>query len=267
MLASEPTFAKPVSFTTGSMSRNNEFNSLEISRLTIPTVSTHIKSNNAEPSADSKSTNRVSLALSVSPDLNSVSHFSNSNLGMSIGFGAIYRITPHLSITTGLGYSKKEYSAMPYEYKAPWATSNAGKYAKSIDADCRVLDVPVSLNYTISNSNKRALFVSAGLSSYFMLNEKYILRGTSQSGYPQKTDPSYSYKNENNHLFSVVNLSVGMSRPLNKNTSIVIQPYVKLPYTGIGQGKVNLQSTGINFQLQFNFPRKIKLDSPSDVAQ
>ena len=261
------TLAKPVNLVNTIKLENSALNTPEITDLNIlPEI---IKAENiSKITSDFKNNSRLSLALSISPDVNSVSRFSNSNFGTSIGLGAAYNFTSRLSIKAGIGYSKKVYSAMPYEYNAPWAASSAGKYAKAIEADCRVLDIPMNFNYTFSNSPKRSFFASAGLSSYFMLKEKYTLIGSSRPGYPTKTDPSYSYKNDNRHLLSVINLSVGMSKPLSKEASIVIEPYAKIPYTGIGQGKVNLQSVGINFQLQYNFPRKTKLHSSSlDVVQ
>jgi hypothetical protein len=258
----------PVKLLNAFLSDKNDFKTPEIKDLNILPVITDPEQNISKRTSGQEINSRLSLALTISPDFNSVNHFSESDFGTSLGLGASFNITRRLSIRTGVGYSKKTYSAMPHEYKAPWASSSAGKYAKSINADCRVFDVPVSFNYAFSTAPKQTFFVSAGLSSYFMLKETYTLVGSNQSGYPPKTNLSYSYKNDNKHLLSIINLSMGMSRPISKHTSIVIEPYVKMPFTGIGQGKVNLQSAGINFQLQYNFPRKIKLNSSSlDAAQ
>ena len=200
---------------------------------------------------------RLSLGLSFSPDLNSIGEFSEGSFGSSFGVSASYRIGARLSLNTAVAYSKKVYSALPYEYKAPWASSNTGKYAESIDADCRVLDVPLNLSYSFLESPKRAFFASVGVSSYFMLKEKYtLILDKNQGGYPAYSNPSYAYKNKNQHLLSVLNLSAGIAKPLNKQTSLVIEPYVRLPLTGIGQGKVNLKSVGLNFQLQYNLKKR-----------
>jgi hypothetical protein len=231
-------------------------NGVVIGLENINSVSSERAGNKKEIKDDPNSKSKFSLALSFSPDFNSVSSFSNSSFGTSFSIGAGYRITPSLTVNTAIGYSKKVYTAEPYEYKAPWANI-AAKYNELIDADCRVLDVPVNLNYTVSKTARRTVFAEAGISSYFMLKEKYTLVDKDgQSGYPGYPDISYSYKNKNQHLLSVVNLSVGLAKPLSKQTSLVIAPYARLPLTGIGQGKVNLQSVGLNFQLQYNFRKK-----------
>jgi hypothetical protein len=230
------------------------FNGKEISQFNILPPSANHKTG-TEKKVEIPPNGRLSLALAFSPDINSVSHFSKSSIGNSIGIGASYRITSRLSASTAIGYSKKVYSAEPYQYKAPWA-GGAGKYAESIDADCRVLDIPINLSYSFSKSPKRDYFISAGVSSYFMLNEKYTLIYPNRAGYPSYPDKKYSYSNENQHILNIINLSVGMAKPLGKQTSLVIEPYARLPLTGIGQGKVNLQSVGLNFQLQYNFRKK-----------
>ena len=250
--------AEPVVLSERFKLEHGEFNAPEIYEVNVVPPFTKTVSK-TEKTAGEKVNSRFSLALSFSPDINSVSSFSNSDIGTSIGVGASYKINKRLSLQTAIGYSKKVYSASPYQYKASWANSNAAKYAESIDAECRVLDIPINLRYTFASSSKQTFFIAGGLSSYFMLEETYTLVGAAQPGYPNNTDPSYSYKNENNHPLGVANLSVGISKALNKQTSVVIQPYVKLPLTGIGQGKVNLQSTGIIFQLEYNLPRKHKV--------
>jgi hypothetical protein len=234
-----------------------------IPEMNTPPLPSERAEKKTENNADLNSKSRFSLALSFSPDINSVSNFSNSSFGNSLGIGLSYRVTSRLSVSTAIGYSKKIYTAEPYQYKAPWANI-AAKYNELIDADCRVLDIPVNLNYSLVKTSKKAVFVEAGLSSYLMLREKYTLVDQGgQSGYPAYPDLSYSYKNKNQHILSVLNLSLGIAKPVSKQTSLVIAPYARLPLTGIGQGKVNLQSVGLNLQLQFNFRKKAEKELTS----
>ena len=51
--------------------------------------------------------------------------------------------------------------------------------------------------------------------------------------------------NENKHYFSVVTLSGGYQYKLNNRFSFIAEPYVKIPLSGIGLGKIKLNSTGI----------------------
>lgn len=215
------------------------------------------------------SMSKFSLGFLLSPDINSISTFSESSIGSSMGIIVSYQISQSLSINTGVAYSKKAYSAEPYQYKAAWAFSSAGRAAELINADCTVLDIPLNLSYNIAKSPKRTVFASAGLSSYLMLKEKYTLVANSKpSGYPSYSNPSYAYSNENQHLLSVLNVSAGVSKPIGKQTSLVVEPYMRMPLTGIGQGKVQLKSIGLNFQLKYNFKKsRLSKPSPAGVAQ
>ncbi len=207
---------------------------------------------------------RFSLAVNASPDLNSISGSSKNSLGGSLGLRAIYRLSSRLDISTGITYSNKEYSALPIQYNAPWARSDAGRFAKSIDADCRVLDVPVNISYSFSQNTNRTFFISTGLSSYFMLRERYTLVSAApKPGFPVYENRSYAYQGDNKHLLGVLNLSAGVKKPLDKRTTLSVEPYTRLPLNGIGQGKVRLKSVGVNFQVQYNFNAKRKLKPAS----
>ena len=48
------------------------------------------------------------------------------------------------------------------------------------------------------------------------------------------------------HYFSIMHLSGGITRPLGKIGDLRIEPYFKIPLTGLGSGKLPLLSTGIH---------------------
>ena len=56
-----------------------------------------------------------------------------------------------------------------------------------------------------------------------------------------------NYKNENSHIFSVLNLSGGYQHHLSDRVSVMGEPYVKIPVSGVGYGKVKLNSAGVLF--------------------
>ena len=60
---------------------------------------------------------------------------------------------------------------------------------------------------------------------------------------------SYTIKNQNNHPFSIMTLSAGYQRSLTKHISFIAEPYFKVPLTGVGAGKVKLNSTGVSFTI------------------
>lgn len=193
-----------------------------------------------------------SLSILAAPDLNGVNSFHNGQVGVNLGFQLGIQISKKWSISTGAVYAVK-----PYGININTNTTNYtanGAYAQPlnyIDANCRVLDIPLNLNYQLYNKGKNTLNVGSGLSSYFMLRETYRY----------DYGPEYStvqIKNRNQHIMGVLNLNTTYTGHVNAHFSIIAQPYIKLPLTGIGNGRVDLQSTGIGLGVNWNLNLKQK---------
>ncbi len=193
------------------------------------------------------------LSLALSPDVNSVKGIDKGDFGLSMGMGVSYKVGKALSLGTGIYYSKKLYSADKTSYKVqekPFATWTS--YSKKIDADCRVLDIPLNLSLLMANKTENKLYVTAGLSSYIMLSEKYEFIYNNPSPAFPTGRREYTIRNQNKHILSVVNLGLALEKPISNQVSLVIQPYAKLPLTGIGQGETDLKSFGVGFRLNYS---------------
>jgi hypothetical protein len=80
-----------------------------------------------------------------------------------------------------------------------------------------------------------------------MLKEKYKYRNTGPDGVEQTT--ALEINNQNQHIFGVANLSISVDRKVSDKVSIGVQPFLKLPLTGIGYYDYNLRSRGIAVSL------------------
>ena len=218
----------------------------------LDTVSKKANKNNENP------TGRISLSMAFTTDMNTVNGIGNSKVGLSGGLGINYRIAKGISAGTGIYYSQKKYVSDRNSYFTslkPFSTW--ASYSRQIDADCRVIDIPLNMNVSLIKTPKASIIATAGLSSYIMLSENYNFIYTPTILFPY-TGRDYTIKNQNQHILSVVNLSVGVEKPIGNQTSIVIQPYAKLPISGIGQGATELKSFGIGFQLNYSMKKKNK---------
>lgn len=169
---------------------------------------------------------------------------------LTFGIGLSYQITKKLSIATGFGVSRKLYSADSADYKnQPWVAVNYK--LQTIDANCLVYELPINLQYQFAQSKKASWLAIGGVSTYFMKSESYDYN---YLWYTQPRKTNYVIENKNNHLFSILNLAVGYRRQLGKQLSYQLAPFIKIPLTGIGEGKVNLYSAGL--QLSVNLKGK-----------
>ena len=69
----------------------------------------------------------------------------------------------------------------------------------------------------------------------------------------------WKFTNENQHLFSMLEIGGGIDYQLTHKWRIEASPFYKLPLEGIGHGRIKLYTAGIAFSMHyFPFDRKKK---------
>ena len=201
----------------------------------------------AEPKIDKKAQegHRFSVALSFAPDVTALKVKDIAGLGNSVGFNLEYFILPHLSINAGAMYAFKTYQGGEGYYTG-YVPAPSG-----IAGHCWVLDLPLNVRYYAINQNLGRWYISGGLSSYLMLREKYDLKYKSYGG--KSYDKQLDVRNNNRHYLDIVNLGIGYERVLSDRLAIQVEPYLKLPLKGIGEGSINLKSAGALVGLKFSW--------------
>ncbi|MEJ6980821.1 hypothetical protein WG906_10195 [Pedobacter sp. P351] len=207
--------------------------------------------------AASRSKNKK-LAFSVTalagPEFSSVKSIAGKQGTITLGILLNAAISNKITVSSGLKYGLKNYQAGAYDYQMQNQT-RAGMLS-GIDASCAILEIPLQASYTLLNNSNKRISVSSGLSSYLMLKEKYHFKYTPQSGY---NDYLLEKKNANQHYFSVLSLSASYHiRPKASHVEWAIEPYVKLPLGGVGEGNVRLKSSGISLNLSYDLGKKNK---------
>ncbi len=186
---------------------------------------------------------RLTLAILTAPDVNGVSSFTGSKIGTNAGLQFSVQLTRKWSVNTGATYASKPYDINAQQYQT--AATYRGKPG-NVAVNCKVLDIPLNLNYQVFSKNRNTFAAGAGLSSYFMLRENYNFYYTDNTFY------SRSIINQNKHVLGVLNLNATYQRQVNSNFNLIVQPYLKLPLTPIGYEHINLQSAGIAIGVGWN---------------
>jgi hypothetical protein len=107
-----------------------------------------------------------------------------------------------------------------------------------------MFEIPISLKYDFSSGRKSGWFSTAGISSYLMKKEDYTYQyyyGTSGPVPHRKV-----YSTTTTQLFASVRLSGGYQHELGRIGSLRVEPYLSLPISGMGFGKVKMISTGMH---------------------
>jgi len=197
------------------------------------------------------------LSFSMGPDISLVQINKPGNVTLSYGVGLSYTFIKKLTLQTGFYVSKKLYSSDSAHYHPATAFwSYYPDMENDIEANCKVYEIPINLLYNFGQKGKHGWRAGAGVSSYFMKHETYdySYKYAGQS-YPK----SYSLDNENQHNFAVLTFTGGYQYNLSPRVSLAAEPYVKLPLTGIGFGKVQLKGGGALFSVTLKpFAKKNK---------
>ncbi len=190
------------------------------------------------------------LSLIVSSDLNGAGSFQSSSIGGDVGLMITANLVGRWNISAGAIYAKKPYRIDFDRYNPTGGYRFPGR-PDQVHADCRVLDLPLNINYDILQKEDSRISLGAGISSYLMLREEYYMKYATNTGWQSN---ELEIRNQNRHWFSVVNLQVSYERRIGSNLSVGVQPYLKLPVSAIGYGRVKLESAGIAVRFNWGIP-------------
>ncbi len=201
----------------------------------------------AKPATRNKFNDLFSLNFSAGPDVSAVNINNVGTFKLLYGAGIGYSFAKKWKVRAGIYAVKKVYEAAPSDYHPNTNFWNYYPNLEEIKANCNVIEVPLIVNYTFSQDAKHAWFASAGVSSYFMKKETYTYHSKLAPG--QYQDKSYTIKNQNNHYLSSLRLSAGYEKKFSRTVSFSAEPYLNLPLSGVGFGKVKLNSAGLLFSV------------------
>lgn len=199
---------------------------------------------------------RPVFAFSVlaSSDLNGVnSSFQQTKVGGN--FGAMLSVTfKKWTISTGAQYDIKPYLTNFNNYHTNYQFATK---PTSVEANCRMLDIPININYQVYHQRANSITIGTGLSSYFMLREDYQFNydNSTANGYGSNsaTGPlHYTVTNKNKNILSVLNIDATYTHQINSKFGVTIQPYTKVPLSDVGASQVRLQSTGVAVGINWN---------------
>jgi hypothetical protein len=200
----------------------------------------------AVKTASELSGTHFALTVLAASNINGVGSFAETQTGANIGL-LFSAGRGRFTLSTGALYAKTPYATdfSNYHIKYQFPINPT-----TVNADCRVLDIPINLDYRVYGNLKNKLSIGTGLSSYLMLKEDYTY---TYATYPGGYAPDgYSITNRNQHYFGVLNFDVLYQHRLNSKFSLDLQPYLKLPLTDIGYGHVQLQTAGVAVGFSWN---------------
>ena len=185
---------------------------------------------------------RFELSAFGTADYTSVKLRNEDQVSWGGGLAIGYAVSKRFSVAVGFGVSEKKYGARLADYKNPPTWGPRYEVDSNLTASCTVYEIPVLLQYNFINKGANHFFVTAGLSTYLMKREEY---NYVYYYYGNEQHAMLEYKNQNKHVLSILSLSVGYRRQFNRKFAVQFAPFIKIPLSGVGQGRVNLYSAGL----------------------
>jgi hypothetical protein len=193
--------------------------------------------------------NHLAITLTTGLETSGTRITAPGRLTPLYGFGVQYLVGKKIIIRTGLNVVKKIYYGRDGDYNAPPGSWAFNVTFRRIEANCKILEIPLSVAYKIKTYKKGSFFASIGSSSYIMKREDYQFYFKGQTG--NDTTRSANFINNSEHYFSSLNFSAIAEKKFSNTFSLQAEPLLKVPVTGIGFGKVNIYNMGILLTAKF----------------
>ncbi len=190
------------------------------------------------------------LGFTADADFNKVKTTSFEGPAFGFGLMAGYQLHRRFFIETGLTWFQKNYYSLGNAFYEKGVSMPQGMVINNLKSKAKILEIPLKAGYFFYEGKKNKWFVATGASAYVMMNEQNSYNVT-MNGTPEKMNGVYP-KNTTN-LPAVIFISSGLQQNITNSLKINIEPYLKLPITGIGVGKLPVTSAGIQIGISRNF--------------
>ncbi|RZK49020.1 MAG: hypothetical protein EOO99_07735 [Pedobacter sp.] len=230
--------------------------------------------------------NRWALGLMVAPSVGQ----NTSELNLGYGVSVNYNISPKLSLSSGIAYSKLNASKnLPINLGTSSVVLGNNKKLAIISEEVSGIDIPFELKYQFSPK----VYANFGFSGFAVVNQKrsntfvqdvvVIRPGNSSAsvggntnlgsgpGNTTLSDPSgpqgqfansYIVRQmttenvsnqalDNINFLGFYNFSVGYSRRIYKQNTLAIEPFFKLPVREVTQDNLRMVNTGVRIKVGF----------------
>ncbi len=166
------------------------------------------------------------------------------NKGHDFGVLVGYQLNKKWSIEAGSFVENKYYYSEGKYFNTAKIYMPPNSWIKDVSGDCKMIEVPISVKYNFSSRKNSSWFATLGSSSFFMKKEDYTYNYYYGSSGP--VAHYKEYKNSSTNLFSNISVTGGYTHKLGRLTDLRIEPYLKIPISGMGIGKLPLLSTGLH---------------------
>jgi hypothetical protein len=187
------------------------------------------------------------VALMGGVEWNAVGISPFDSMGWRVGAHVEYRFARHWSLGTGLQYSKRNYGAGPGEFHPPYDWIY-GIAPTAVKGHCNMLEAPLQISYYPRANNRPGWVFTGGVQAYWVLLETYHY--DYDVNYPGQI---YAWTGEktSRSIPGFAYASAGYQWRVHRRLMAELAPYVQAPLQGMGTGKLEVFSFGVNVRVKW----------------
>ncbi len=181
------------------------------------------------------------------PDYSTIHLQTSKGVGTTFGLLVGYALNQRWAIETGAYIETKKYYTKGEYFNTKALNLSGNESINNLDGTCTMWEIPINVRYNFNTEGNFRWFATAGISTYLMTNEKYTaLYQSSNYGRTVTWPEQVQWKGGDNYLFSIFNFSGGFEQRIGKVGNLRIEPYWRIPLSGLGHGNLSILSTGLN---------------------
>lgn len=209
----------------------------------------------------------ITWSVALAPQ---TAYLPSGHSSLSMGGGVIADITLNgrFWLSTGLSVAQQTVGLSQPIYQVTTTTSGPVRQRTATDARLVFIDLPLNLTYQVGKPTRPLFRVSAGLSSLALVSQRYtdtylttqtqvvpVIDFNGQPGSVVQTSLTNQVEVRSGSGFGgvywgrLLNLSVGIERPLSRRMVVAVEPYLKYPLAPLTQENLKIGSAGVSLRV------------------
>ncbi len=191
---------------------------------------------------------KLYVGVATGFDFNKGASMNYKTAGWKAGIMAGYQLNDVIALETGLNWLSKTYESQGKAFSMEKVASSMpmGMVINKLKTNSSLIEIPLSIKYDFHRSSKSRLFLNGGISSYIMMKEINEYNVT-LNGQQDKLTGMYMQKTI--VMPAVASLSFGYQQHIFKQSTLRIEPFIKVPLRGIGVGSLPVTTAGLQLAI------------------
>lgn len=195
---------------------------------------------------------RFALQLYGGPEWSGVNSFTPSTRGYKFGAQVHFGFNDRLELYSGVALSQKKFDSQGsvYSMQGGWVDD---VFPMEMSGKCQVIEIPIGFQYYLEDRAQSGWYANAAMHTYLFASEWYGFNYDPNDIAAMQGTPidEVNQNNANHHVVGSLHFGLGYQHRLRGGLQLQFQPYVQIPLSKMGSGKISVFSYGLSTGFRF----------------